>query len=91
VVSYRENREHARTMNISKRGGRLRMFSKYGGSFMYVEFASHLYRSPSGMGMAFQRASPSKTSLYTLRYCAVETAARTVDSTSCAVGQISRK
>ena len=58
---------------------------------MYVEFASHLYKSPSGTCMPFQWASPSKTSLYSLRYCSVVTEARTVASTSCGVGQISRR
>src|SRR5260370_40332915 len=39
--------------------------------------------SPLGMGMDFQCASPSNTSLYCLLYCAVVTEERTVDSISC--------
>src|SRR5260370_39849717 len=56
---------------------------------MYVDLGSHLYRSPCGMCIPFQCASPSYTSLYCFVYMLVETAARTVVSISCGVGQIS--
>ena len=58
---------------------------------MYVDFASHWYKSPSGTFIDFQCASPSKTSPYCFRYISVATDSRTVDSISCGVGQISRK
>src|SRR5260370_40566025 len=56
---------------------------------MYVDLGSHLYRSPCGMCIPFQCASPSNTWLYCFVYMLVETAARTVVSISCGVGQMS--
>jgi hypothetical protein len=65
--------------------------AKKGGFATYVESAAHSYRSPSAIGSARQRASPSKTDAYAVRNSSPSTASAMAARTSSADGQMSAR
>ena len=92
VVTESPSQASTRAPSMSRTGSGVSVIpAKKGGFATYVESAAHSYRSPSGIGSARQRASPSNTDSYAVRNSSPSTASAIAARTASADGQMSAR